>query len=239
LRAATTEELYQLPQDLSIDEQLIKFKGRSKHTIQMNSKAAGEGYKIYSLCCSNGYMVDFKFSSTIERVAELEHYEGFTSSESIVLDLASTLVERFPRPRPFYILHLDNFFTTRKLYQELYEREIGANGTAKAGAGIPKELAYLRDAMTKEKDHGEWFNYVVGSVNCIAFCDSASKAMMTTVHDPTVEEYAYFDAVKRPGASLKYSIPSPATQAAESAKSTPFRQAVESTNTEATKTGHN
>jgi Transposase IS4 len=184
--------VYQLPQNLSIDEQLIKFKGRSKHTIQMNSKAAGEGYKIYSLCCSNGYLVDFKSSSAVEKIAELEHYEGFTPSESIVLDLANTLTERFPRPRPFYVLHLDNFFTTRRLYQELYERGIGANGTAKARSGIPKELAYLRDAMTKEKDHGEWFNYVVGSVNCIVFCDSASKAMMTTVHDPTVEEYAYF-----------------------------------------------
>jgi hypothetical protein len=63
--------------------------------------------------------------------------------------------------------------------------------------------------------------------------------MITTVHNSTVEEYAYFDAVRRPGTSLKYLIPSSATQAAESAKSIPFRQAVESTNTEATKTGHN
>jgi Transposase IS4 len=202
----------------------------------MNSKAAGEGYKIYSLCCLNGYMVDFKFSSAVEKIAELEHYEGFTPSESIVLDLANTLTERFSRPRPFYVLHLDNFFTTRRLYQELYERGIGANGTAKAGSGIPKELAYLRDAMTKEKDHGGWFNYVVSSVNCIAFCDSASKAMMTTVHDPTVEEHAYFDAVKRPGASLEYSILTPATQTTESTKST---QAAEATKSKATNTGQN
>jgi Transposase IS4 len=229
-RKATTEEMYQLPQNLSIDEQLIKFKGRSKHTIQMNSKAAGEGYKIYSLCYSNGYMVDFKFSSAVEKVAELEHYDGFSSSESVVLDLASSLIERFPRVQPFYVLHLDNFFTTRKLYQRLYELGIGANGTAKAGSGIPKELAYLRDTMTKEKDHGEWFNYVVGSVNCIAFCDSASKAMMTTVHDPTVEDYTYFDAAKRPGASLKYS------KQVESTKSTSSTQAGESTESESTET---
>ena len=58
--------------------------------------------------------------------------------------------------------------------------------------------------MTKQNDHGEWFNYVIGSVNYIAFCDSASKAMMTTVHDLTAKNYVYFDAIKRPGASLKY-----------------------------------
>jgi Transposase IS4 len=153
--------------------------------------------------------------------------------------LATTLIERFRRPQPFYVLHLDDFFNTCKLYQELYERGIRANGAAKAGVDIPKELAYLRDAMTKEKDYGEWFNYVVGSINCIALCDSASKAMMTTVHDSTIEEHTYFDAVKRTGASLKYSKPSPATQAAESAKSTPFTQVVESTKAEATKTDYN
>jgi hypothetical protein len=63
--------------------------------------------------------------------------------------------------------------------------------------------------------------------------------MITIVHDFTIKEYVYFNAVKRPSASLKYSIPSPATQAAESASSTPSKQAVESTNTEATKTGYN
>jgi hypothetical protein len=63
--------------------------------------------------------------------------------------------------------------------------------------------------------------------------------MMTIVHDLTVKEYVYFNAVKRPGASLTYLILSPATQAAESAGSTPSKQAVESINTEATKTGYN
>ena len=170
----------------------------------MNSKAADQGYKIYSLCCANSYMIDFKFTSGQQKIAQLESNPGISQSESVVLDLAHSLLKRFPRPRPFYVLHLDNFFTTRKLYQELYELGIGANGTAKAGSGIPKELAYLRDAMTKQNNHREWFNYVISSVNCIAFCDMASKAIMTTVYDPTIEEYAFFNAAKRPGASLKY-----------------------------------
>jgi hypothetical protein len=102
------------------------------------------------------------------------------------------------------VLHLDNFFSTRKLYQELYELGISANNTAKAGSGIPKELACLRDVMMKQNDHGEWFNYVISSVNYIAFYDIALKVMMITIHDPTIKEYAYFDVIKRPKASLKY-----------------------------------
>jgi hypothetical protein len=61
--------------------------------------------------------------------------------------------------------------------------------------------------------------------------------MITTVYDSTVKEYAYFNAVKRPGASLKYSILIPATQTTESTKSTPSTQAAEATKVKATKTG--
>jgi hypothetical protein len=62
---------------------------------------------------------------------------------------------------------------------------------------------------------------------------------MTIVYDSIIKEYVYFNAIKQPGASLKYLIPSSAMQAAESASLTPSKQAVESTNTEATKTGYN
>ncbi len=100
-------------------------------------------------------MIDFRFSSATEKIAELDQYPDFSQSETIVLDFAETLLARFSRPRSFYVLHLDNFFTTRKLYQQLYELGIDANGTAKAGSEIPKELAYLRDTMTKQNDHEE------------------------------------------------------------------------------------
>jgi hypothetical protein len=61
--------------------------------------------------------------------------------------------------------------------------------------------------MMKQNDYDKWFNYIINSVNCIAFCDSASKAIITTIYDPTIEEYDYFDAMKRPSASLKYAKP--------------------------------
>ena len=110
----------------------------------MNLKAAGEGYKVYSLCCANSFMIDFKFTSAVERVANLEpeehsdSEEDFTQSETVILNLANSLLAHFPRPEPFYVLHLDNFFTTRRLYERLYKLGIRANGTAKAGSGIPK-----------------------------------------------------------------------------------------------------
>jgi hypothetical protein len=131
---------------------------------------------------------------------------GFSASESVSLDLTTTLIQRFPQPAPFYVLHLDNFFTTRKLYERPYELEIRANGTAKLGSGIPKELALLRDLMTRQNHHGDWYNYIVGNVNCIIFCDMAATSMMSTVHDPTIEPLLLLDPVRRPGASLKNAV---------------------------------
>jgi hypothetical protein len=51
---------------LSVDEQLILFRGRSCHTMQIATKAAGVGFKIYSLCQEN-YLYDFLFSSKVSR----------------------------------------------------------------------------------------------------------------------------------------------------------------------------
>ena len=51
---------------VSVDEQLILFRGRSCHTMQIATKAAGVGFKIYSLCQEN-YLFDFLFTSKASR----------------------------------------------------------------------------------------------------------------------------------------------------------------------------
>ena len=39
--------------DVSVDEQLILFKDRSKHSMLIPTKRAGKHFKIYSLCYEN------------------------------------------------------------------------------------------------------------------------------------------------------------------------------------------
>ena len=51
---------------VSVDEQLILFRGRSCHTMQIATKAAGVGFKSYSLCQEN-YLFDFLFTSKVSR----------------------------------------------------------------------------------------------------------------------------------------------------------------------------
>ena len=49
---------------VSIDEFLVKFKGRSRHTMNIAAKAGGKGFKIYGVACGN-YLIDFLFSSKV------------------------------------------------------------------------------------------------------------------------------------------------------------------------------
>ena len=56
---------YYVPEThVSIDEQLILFKERSRHTLKMIAKVVDEDFKIYSLCEVN-YLLTFLFSSKI------------------------------------------------------------------------------------------------------------------------------------------------------------------------------
>ena len=91
----TATAIYRPRSILSIDEELIMAKGRTKYTLQIPSKAAEKGYKIYSLC-DHGYLLDFLFSSKTAKISDLEDLkpttdlyrkDAFNDSERAVLSL--------------------------------------------------------------------------------------------------------------------------------------------------------
>jgi len=51
-----------LSQNVSFDEMMIPFSGRSKHTLKMKNKPIKEGFKVWALC-DHGYLWDFLFYS--------------------------------------------------------------------------------------------------------------------------------------------------------------------------------
>jgi hypothetical protein len=51
-----------LGQNVSFDEMMVPFAGRSKHTLKMKNKPISEGFKIWALC-DHGYLWDFLFYS--------------------------------------------------------------------------------------------------------------------------------------------------------------------------------
>jgi Transposase IS4 len=52
-------------QNVSVDEMMKAFTGRSVHTVKMNNKPIGEGYKMWALA-DRGYVWDFMWYSSVE-----------------------------------------------------------------------------------------------------------------------------------------------------------------------------
>jgi hypothetical protein len=59
----------------SIDE-LEKFKERSKYIFQIDTKAAGRDYKLYILNFQRDYLIDFRYTSKITKIAKIELTEA-------------------------------------------------------------------------------------------------------------------------------------------------------------------
>jgi Transposase IS4 len=59
----TTFQTYVVPgQNVSFDEMMVPYSGRSKHTVKMPNKPIPEGFKVWALC-DKGYLWDFLFYS--------------------------------------------------------------------------------------------------------------------------------------------------------------------------------
>jgi hypothetical protein len=88
--------------------------------MQIDNKAAGKGFKIYTLC-SGYYLYDWMYTSKVAKVPKVKEYPAhptygaFTDSERMVLTMVEALVKSHPPTFRFQVV-FDNFFTTTRLY---------------------------------------------------------------------------------------------------------------------------
>src|SRR4051794_27821135 len=95
-----------LPSWLSIDEMMIKFSGRSSHTVKMARKPIKQGYKIIALC-ADGYIWDFSYWSRDKGQADdVSKVRGQNSTNCVVLHLTRSLQTQSLN----YGIYMDNFF---------------------------------------------------------------------------------------------------------------------------------
>ena len=77
--ACSTSQRLLIPgRNVSVDEQLIQFKGRSRHSMKMAVKKAKKGFKIYSLCWTS-YIITFLWTSKATKISNLERTKGCQS----------------------------------------------------------------------------------------------------------------------------------------------------------------
>ena len=136
----------------SVDETIIAFKGRSKHTVRMQRKPVSEGYKIWVLACRSGFVEDWLFYSPIEGTQHCLHRKNrlyyqpvplmpvyLAPTYQVPIVLMERLVSRYPYTN--CVVFLDNLFLTIDVAHVLLQMHIGVMGTTRSNyTNIPPLL---------------------------------------------------------------------------------------------------
>ena len=114
-----------LGQDVSFDEMMVPFSGRSRHTLKMKNKPISKGFKVWALC-DYRYLWDFLLYSQTSRTVGLKKHPKLSPTHLAVLQLMQTLLYNAYQ----FTLFCDNLFGDPKLFSLLQSLRIGACGTA-------------------------------------------------------------------------------------------------------------
>lgn len=175
---------YYLPSTkVAIDEMVVRFCGRSQHTLKIRKKPIKQGYKIFALC-DHGYTYAFLWYSATQGIAQLTESSAslnLTPTSRAVLQLAQHL----PHNHQWHLI-LDNYFTNVPLFERLRALGIGAAGTTRVDcAGFPASLKIEKAEAKKILPWGHVSGEVVGNTCCLVWQDNSSVLFMTTYHDIT------------------------------------------------------
>ena len=162
----------------SIDEMMIRFKGRLGWRQYMKDKPIKFGLKIWGLCePESGYLSTFdiycgKKGNTVEK--------GL--AENVVLMLVRSLLEVWPLWTGGHI-YMDNFYTSLTLALALWAMKIACCGTLRANRkGIPSLGLTKRD----ERDSYSWQCLLNHSCRAVVgeWVDNSLTRFLSTIHGP-------------------------------------------------------
>lgn len=149
--------LYHGTRELSVDESVILFKGRSTLKQYNPQKPIKRGYKLWTIADQNGYIKQFDVyqgkNETIEK--QFQHY-GL--GERVVLSLTEKYWGKYRQ------IYFDNFFTSVDLLEKLKTEKTLACGTIRINRrGLPKDLP-----ADKKMNRGD-FDYRVSNLDITFF----------------------------------------------------------------------
>lgn len=160
---------YNYRKRLSIDEHMVKFKGKNAMKQYMKDKPVSWGFKLWCLCESNtGFLYNVDIYTG--KKAFVQHGLG----ESVVLKLAA------PLPSKGIELYFDNFFTSLKLLDILKQNDIMACGTIRSNRKyMPKN--FIPDKSMKR---GDISHFTSEGISVVKWLDNRAVFAATNFLDP-------------------------------------------------------
>lgn len=166
------QQVYSPSRNLSVDETLIKFKGRLSWRQFMKDKPARFGLKEFTLADSaNGYVLDIIVYTGKETAADSKGL-----AERVVLRLLE----------PFYgfgyNIFMDNYYTSVGLFEKLYDNGVQACGTCRGDRiGLPRDVTKANSDKVKKLKRGEAIYRQKGTVTCVTWKDRKPVTLITTL----------------------------------------------------------
>jgi hypothetical protein len=188
------KEVYIMEENVSIDESLMKFKGRLPFKLFNTSKRARFGIKFYKLCeSSSGYCFNFKI------------YEGndknsieYSASESVVFDLLRPVINRG------HTLYIDNWYSSPKLFFALIKNKTNVLGTVRCNRkNMP--IDFLKYKLKK----GECITRSCNGILALKWKDKRDVHFLSTKHESAemvVEEDSFTESYLKSKCIIDYNM---------------------------------
>ena len=173
---------YYLPSsNVTVDEMMIRFGGRSHHTYRMPSKPIKEGYKVFALC-DVGYTYNWIFASRSDSFVDLVLQPDLMPTGSAVFQLATAL----PYSSGLHFnIYMDNYFPSVALLERLRDRGLGGCGTARVNSkAFPPALHDPRSNIPWNELSGGSAS-TSGKVLAVQWQDNSAVHFLTTIHNLT------------------------------------------------------
>lgn len=173
-------EKYFLPgRELSIDEAMIKFKGRLHFKQYMPAKPIKWGIKVWVIAdSSTGYVLGLQ----VYLGKKADKNEDFLLGEQVVLDLGQHFFDKY------HCIYFDNFFTSLKLLQILFENKTYACGTFRNGRKGWPSIQTKNKKKSKKSDNlkrGESKIMQSGNFVATVWQDKKEVKILSCGIDPT------------------------------------------------------
>ncbi|XP_055352694.1 piggyBac transposable element-derived protein 4-like [Paramacrobiotus metropolitanus] len=166
-------------ENVTVDEQLLPFKGRCHFKQYMPNKPRSKyGLKIFMVCDINGYCLNFQIYVGRTTDGPPEKNQG----QRVVMDMVEPFGCNSGRN-----VYMDNFFTSLQLAEKLWERNMTLIGTIRKNkAEVPLQFLPHKDRAVYSSLFGYHEQYTI-----VSYVPRARRAVIllsTLHHDSEIDE---------------------------------------------------
>ncbi|RKK77498.1 hypothetical protein BFJ68_g17968 [Fusarium oxysporum] len=196
-------ELYLPGTNLTVDECMVPFTGRSKETTLVKGKPTPVGFKVWVIAQQGFFLqwlwhvksspytaviVNLPTPKPVGKKGKLQTEIPLSNTQSVVVHLVKRLL-----PQTYHVF-TDNLFSSPQLFRLLRQLGFGATGTARPNCGISTEMKQIKETGKAPDGTPLRYNEVIlipmpdKQVIQIAWKDSSVVLFISTVHSGAPDE---------------------------------------------------